>query len=252
MVNWASIAQQVANIGVNLLTSFLGSPSGSAPQGQSYPMGDILWSLDSNGHVTAYNQGTSEQGISLAMNNANSNGSFSATTLYQPIPHGQSVVVPLSSFTSGSVCLGQASEAPDAAQASPDALATVTFAISFLVIAVAVKVINGLMLTVGTDPATGNYQISLVSTGPVLQNANVTVTDGFGNTVSTSATFQTPPPNNTYAFDLPKGINCSPIVESLNLGLSMDNASYLRATADNRKNCMQGPPKKLHLAGARP
>lgn len=255
MTDWAAIASSVATISANLLASLSGNSSGSAPQSPPYILGDIVWSLDSHGAVYAYNTGVSEESLFFVTIQTASNGVFSATTLYQPLPQGQSAIVPLASFTSGSVCLGRPVDTADATKASPNLPATTTILIPFPAIpGLSMKIIDGLSLSLGMDSKTRCYQLSLASTGPVLQSVAVTVTDITGDGVIASAAFQNPPANNIYAFEFPAGVGFNPVGTSLNLGLTvtMDNASYVRATEDSRRNLMQGPPKRRPIAGARP
>lgn len=251
MTDWASIASEVASIGVGLLTSLLGEASDHAPQ---YTQGDIVWSLDKTSNtIYAHNKGQHEHGLSLAMSHTAPHGCLASTTYYHAISAGKSAQVDLLAFPAGRACIGKSAEVPDASQAAADATATVSFSMPFLALATPVKIMQGLHLTINQEQKGGLYQVSLQSDkdGPHIKSAHTTVTDLSGSSVSASTKFKSASADNTYTFDLPKGVNLNPVVGNVNLEITMDNASYLRATEESRRKLVQGPPQGLHLAGAR-
>lgn len=247
MADWSSIASDVASIGIHLLGALLGESQSDAEV--TYTQGHVVWTKDSNG-VKAVNKGNAELGVSFAMSTLQDGNSPSSTIEYLPIPAGgsQPVTQQLSDFANGRVCISQASSAPDATDAPATLVAAVQFAIRTLALGVTVNIIQGVKMSVGQNKKNGLYELTVLTTGQPIQNMRATVTDPTGVTVTGEATFKPSDQENSsppsYTLQLPSGVNLDPIVENLDLSLTMDNASYLRATAESRQNLVKGSPKK--------
>jgi hypothetical protein len=247
---WTSIISQVASLGINLLASVLSSDDKAT---RPFTQGDILWLKDGN-DIKAYNTGDSEQGIAYAQsgllyNNDNLPPSPYTRTDYKVL-EGQSsytATKDLEAFQEGSLCIGKVANTPSVVLDAPPS-SIITFSIAFFAISIAVKIINGVELSVGKNSTTGLYTISLKTTGPQLQKAEVSVTDIVGDTVKAQATFTSPDAelgDSVYTLDLPPGINLDPIVGSLRLTLTVDTPSYIRATEESRRNLVKGLPEGI-------
>jgi hypothetical protein len=243
--DWASILTQVASIGINLLGSLVLSTNHVG----YYEQGDILW-LQTGDDILAFNAGQGPVGLSYAKS-----GVQMVEDRY-PIPYAvseyqvleknsqTSQADMLTTFQDGALCIGKVNS-PVSATANT---AAVSFSVALLSFNVPVNVIKGLTLTIEQSQDNQLFQAVLASTGPVIQNASVTVKDARGGTFTASSDFTslaTAPGDYLYKVTFPQGVDLSPIVESLNMTLAVERASFMRATEESRQRLTYGLPEEL-------
>lgn len=114
---------------------------------------------------------------------------------------------------------------------------TITSALSFALRSIAlgatINIVGGISASFGTNPQTGNMQLTIQSTGPQLQSATVRVTGADGKTFKGSMTFNNPKAKHLAdgtigAVDLPPGMVLDPLVSELDIDMEIDDSTARR------------------------
>jgi hypothetical protein len=245
------MVQQAGIIGINLLKAGLMPDANTPPV--TYDLGGVQWALASSETlgpsvqtIYAFNPSlTDEVGINYTVSTLEGT-SPKNLSLYQPIPPytWYDAKDDLDSVKSGHVCVGKVGDVitpPLKGNVLPPV--TVSFSLQWFNVLSIFNIFRNVDGSCVFDTTAGVYQIVLSTSGPHLLEAHATIKVG-GTRAAAHISIGEPSftNNSSYSLTFGKGLAPSSVIESLNLVLTVERESYLRATEERRKNVVKGLP----------